>query len=185
MTTAGPALDLKSLKFVPLPSPSALADFRCGEDAIDREIAKCCVWESRNRARVFCAYLPADPIPRGFYCPGLHAHEAKAVHGFFAHAREDFRNYVPFIYLDYIGVRQELRRNGIGTVLLLHALERCTIVIRNVGSYGVALHALNDVAAKLYDRYGFRPVDEKAKTPFMVLPAQSVLDLFPLRKPVS
>lgn len=181
MTTAGPVLDLKSLRFVPLPSASALAGFQCGEDEIDRNLPKCCQWEERHRARVFCAYLPSDPIPSGFYCLGLHAHDAKAVHGFFARASDDVRNYIPFIYLDYIGVRQELRRNGIGKLLMMHALERCAIVIRNVGSYGVALHALNDVAARLYERYGFRPVDEKAKLPFMVLPAQSVLDLFPGR----
>jgi len=58
-------------------------------------------------------------------------------------------------------------------------LERCALVIRNIGAYGVALHALTDDSAAFYDRYGFRAKSsERAKWPLMVLPARSILDLF-------
>ena len=62
-------------------------------------------------------------------------------------------------------------------MLLGNALDRCAVTIRNVGAYGVALNALNEDAARLYERYGFRPVDENMRFPVMVLPAQSVLEL--------
>ncbi len=61
---------------------------------------------------------------------------------------------------------------------MMSALEKCANTIRNIGVYGVALNALNDRSAGLYDRYGFREYGGKAKYPFMILPAQSVLDLF-------
>ena len=178
MTTAAPALDLKELRIIPLPSGTAFSDFRSGEEEIDRNLPKCCEWHLCHRSRVFCAYLTHAPEMYGFYCLGLHAHDAKVVDGFFVRASDDMRNFVPFIYLNYLAVREGWRRRKIGTVLLLNALERCSIVIRNIGAYGVALTALNDDSAALYDRYGFRPVST-GRYPLMVLPAQSVLDLFP------
>lgn len=186
MTTAAPALDIKQLRIVPLPSEAAFSDFRSGEEEIDRNLWKCWDWHTNHRSRVFCAYLADQPDLYGFYCLGLHAHDANAVHGFFRRANDDVRNFVPFIYLNYLAVREGWRRQKIGTVLLLNALERCAIVIRNIGAYGVALNALNDEAAALYDLYGFRAKNPGShKTPLMVLPAQSVLDLFKPTPPVS
>jgi GNAT superfamily N-acetyltransferase len=180
MTTAAPALDIKRLRIVPLPSDTAFSDFRSGEDEIDRNLDKCCEWHRCHRSRIFCAYLTEEPDLYGFYCLGLHAHDSKAVDGFFTRSSDDIRNFVPFIYLNYLAVRRGWRRRKIGTVLLLNALERCAIVIRNIGAYGVALNALTDDSAALYDRYGFKARNPGSrKAPLMVLPAQSVLDLFP------
>ena len=180
MTTAATKVDIQRLRIVPLPSAAAFDDFHCGEREIDRNLPKCCEWHACHRARAFCAYINGDPTLYGFYCLGQHAHEARAVEGFFERASDDTRSFVPFIYLNYLAVREGLRRQKIGTILLLNALERCAAVIRNIGAYGVALHALTDDAAALYDRYGFRSKSSgSAKYPLMVLPAQSILDLFP------
>jgi GNAT superfamily N-acetyltransferase len=130
---------------------------------------------------VYCAYLPDEPHMYGFYCLGLHAHDAKTIAGFFTSASDDARNFVPFIYISYLAVREGWRRQKIGTVLLLNALDRCAIVIKNIGAYGVALHALTSDSAALYDRYGFKAKNPSEKTPLMVLPAQSVLDVFQTR----
>jgi GNAT superfamily N-acetyltransferase len=179
MTTAAREPDLKRLRIVPLPSETALSEFRSGEAEIDRNLAKSWEWHRWYRSRVFCAYLGHDPNPHGFYCLGLHAHDAKSVEGFFARAADDLRNFVPFIYLNYLAVREGWRRKKIGTMLLLNALERCSLVVRNIGAYGVALNALTDESAAFYDRYGFRAkAGGKARWPLMVLPAQSILDLF-------
>jgi GNAT superfamily N-acetyltransferase len=180
MKTAAPALDITRLKIVPLPSDTAFSDFRSGEAEIDRNLPKCCEWQRTHRARVYCAYLADAPELYGFYCLGLHAHDSKSVAGFFTRSSDDVRNFVPFLYINYLAVRLGWRRQKIGTVLLLNALERCALVVRNIGAYGIALNALNDDAAALYDKYGFRAKNPGShKTPLMVLPAQSVLDLFP------
>lgn len=127
MKTAAPALDIARLRIVPLPSEKALADFRCGEDAIDKQLPTCCEWQRTHRSRVYCAYLTDDPTPYGFYCLGLHAHDSKHVAGFFQRSSDDVRNFVPFIYINYLAVREGWRRRKIGTVLLMHALETCSI----------------------------------------------------------
>src|SRR5580658_9117115 len=102
MTTAAPAPDLTKLRIIPLPSSAAFSDFRSGEDEIDRNLEKCCEWHGSHRSRVYCAYLADDATLYGFYCVGLHAHESKFVEGFFIRARDDSRNFVPFIYINYL-----------------------------------------------------------------------------------
>jgi GNAT superfamily N-acetyltransferase len=83
---------------------------------------------------------------------------------------------VPFIYLNYLAVRKQHQSQKIGAMLLGNALERCAVFVRNVGIYGVALRAISERVVKMYSRYGFRQVDDK-KYPFMILPAQSLIDL--------
>jgi GNAT superfamily N-acetyltransferase len=124
---------------------------------------------------VFCAFVGDDPVARGFYCLGISASEAKYFDAVITRENEG-RNYVPFIYLNYLAVRKEHRSQKIGTVLLVNTLERCAHFVKNVGIYGVALHAINERVIKLYSRYGFRQIDDK-KYPFMILPSQSLMDL--------
>lgn len=66
--------------------------------------------------------------------------------------------------------------------LLGHCLRRCAQTVSEVGGvYGVALHALTTRAADLYDSYGFREYGRRTRYPFMILPAQSLLDLVQLQ----
>jgi hypothetical protein len=73
-------------------------------------------------------------------------------------------------------VRLHHQSQKIGTLLLGDALFRCAQVVKNVGVYGIALHALTTRAADLYDKYGFRAYG-KSKYPFMILPVQTLIDL--------
>jgi len=84
---------------------------------------------------------------------------------------------IPFIYLNYLGVVSDIQNQGLGKILLGHALNRCALVARTVGSFGVALHALTERAGSLYYRYGFRPVDGAGRPPFMVLPIKTLFEL--------
>lgn len=177
MTTAPQSVDIENLRISPLVDRKVLEDFDSGENEVDRNINKCCDWHVRYRNRVFCAFLTDQEVAVGYYCLGISATESKYLDETIVRSHDTF-GYVPFIYLNYLAVRSEYQNNKIGTILLMNALERCALTIKNIGVYGVALHALNDRSAGLYDRYGFREYGDRKKYPFMVLPAQSVLDLF-------
>ncbi|MCI0555767.1 MAG: GNAT family N-acetyltransferase [Anaerolineae bacterium] len=178
MTTADPPIDLKTLQIEPLGDSRCLMNFDCGEQEVNRGITRCCEWHGKYRNRVFCAFLPGMEFAVGFYCLGVSAHESKYLDDSIVSAN-GARAFVPFIYLHYLGVQSEYQKKGIGTLLLLNALERSSLTIKNIGIYGVALHALTSRSADLYDRYGFREHKGSPKYPFMILPAQSVIDLFP------
>lgn len=177
MTTAPQSVDIKNLRIEPLDDHEALKDFDSGENEIDRHIATCCDWHQKYRRRTFCAFLSDEKIAVGFYCLGISATESKYLDDEILRS-SDGHAYVPFIYLNYLAVRSEYQNNKIGTILLLNALDRCAHTVKNIGIYGVSLNALTDRSAGLYDRYGFREYGGRNKYPFMVLPAQSLIDLF-------
>jgi GNAT superfamily N-acetyltransferase len=175
MTTALPPPDIRKLVFAPLINDAVLRDFESGEREIDRNIAKCCVWQAQHRAKVFCAHIEGVPEAYGFYCLGVSASEAKYF-GEDISAANDSRAFVPFIYVYYFAVRQEFQNQKIGTMLLGNMLSRCGHVVRNVGVFGIALNALTSRVLALYGRYGFRQYNE-TKYPLMILPTQSLIEL--------
>ncbi len=177
MMIAPHRIDIKNIRIKALQGHETLCGFSCGEREIDRNIEKCCNWHSRYRNRIFCAFLDNLDLVLGFYCLGVDAANAEYLDEAVLRANESYK-FVPFIYINYLAVQLEYQSNKIGTILLMNALARCANTITNIGIYGVALHALSDRAAGLYDRYGFRECGKKSKYPFMILPAQSVLDLF-------
>jgi ribosomal protein S18 acetylase RimI-like enzyme len=175
MTTARPALDIRQVKIGPLSDRNVLAEFQSGEHEIDRAIGKCCDWQEKHRVRMFCATMADCVHAYGFYALGVSAADSKYLSGEIVQGAED-RSYIPFIYLNYLAVQSEFQNQKLGTLMLIDALKRCESVARNVGLYGVALNALSDRAAGLYDRYGFRAYSQ-TKFPLMVLPIQSLFDL--------
>ena len=177
MTTADRPVDLQKLRIDSLVTPDVLGEFISGEDEVDRNVEKCCKWHGQYRNRVFCAFLPDICSAVGFYCLGISASKSKYLDQDVVRASGG-RAFVPFIYLNYLAVRSEYQNRRIGTLLLLNALDRCALTVKNIGIYGVALHALTDRAAGLYDRYGFREHKPSGKFPFMILPSQSLIDLF-------
>lgn len=182
MSTVVQTVDLSTLDIRPLDDPSVFDGFCCGEDEVDRNLLKCFNWHDQYRRRVYCGYIGNPEVLCGFYCLGVSASESRYldIPIWKKILRLDNEgSYTPFIYLNYLGVKEEYQRSGIGTLLLMHALERGAGVARSIGICGMSLHALNDHSASLYDNYGFRALDEKMEYPFMILPTQTLLDLFP------
>lgn len=178
MTTAH--LDIRSVRIVPLSDPGWLAGFECGESEIDRRMSWCCERHASLRARTFCAIAEGQQGACGFYTFGISAHDSKYLEDLVKTG--DGHAFIPFIYLNYLAVRLDLQNQKIGTLLLGHCLRRCAQTVSEVGGvYGVALHALTTRAADLYDSYGFREYGRRSRYPFMILPAQSLLDLVQLQ----
>jgi GNAT superfamily N-acetyltransferase len=175
MTTALLAPEINSLKFLPLKDLAAFRGFESGEREIDRNLEKCCEWQDKHRARVFCAHMDGVTEAYGFYCLGISAAEAGGMDADVTRAN-DGRKFVPFIYVYYIAVRQEFQNKKIGTMLLGNMLSRCGHVVRNVGVFGIALNALTPRVCLLYERYGFRQRNEM-QYPLMILPTQSLIEL--------
>lgn len=177
MTTAPQSVDIGNLRIEPLDDHGALKDFDSGESEVDRHVEECCDYHQEYRRRTFCAFLSDEKIAVGFFCLGISASESRYLDDEIVRASGG-HTYVPFIYLNYLAVRSEYQNNKIGTMLLINALERCAHAIKNIGIYGVALNALTDRVTGLYEKYGFREYGGRKKYPFMVLPAQSLIDLF-------
>lgn len=181
MTAASPPFDLRKIRIAPLIESTALEDFDSGEREIDRAALGCFDYHVRYRRRVYCAHIGDDPSVVGFYCLGLSGTDANSIPNSLINKEGYFSPYMPLVYLHYLAVRKDLQRNGIGSILLGNFLDRCVDVMKNIGIYGVGLHALNVRLAEMYSRFRFHPVDENANRPFMVLPVQALIELDKIR----
>lgn len=63
---------------------------------------------------------------------------------------------VSAVYLSVIGVDRAYQGKGVGSFLMANALARCVRVADEVGAAFVVLDALNEDAARLYRRLGFK-----------------------------
>lgn len=173
--TSAPIIDLSTIRITALPPERSLGNFECGEDEIDRNLEKCNTRNRTHRARIFYAWSKIEDKILGFYCLAISASESKYLDEYFKRD-DDFRPYIPFIYLSYIGVQREYQCQKIGTILMMDCLTKCERVARITGTYGVSLNALTDRLRKGYEKYGFRQFGD-TRFPFMVLPTQALFDL--------
>jgi ribosomal protein S18 acetylase RimI-like enzyme len=169
-------LDLQRVQIIPLPSRDCISQFRCGVQEIDswaRE--KCFKHNAEFRSRVFCAFLDGSNVPLGFYSLSFASEQAKTLNDKY---RDIYKGTgVPLIYIQYLAVQVSVQSSGLGTVLLMNALERAHYVSQHVAFYGVALRSLNERTLRLYEKYGFGQ-RETGPHPLMILPIWTVRDLF-------
>lgn len=67
---------------------------------------------------------------------------------------------IPATYLKVIAVDNGYKNEGLGSELLLHALERAAAAAELVTSFAVSLHAVDDAVADWYGKRGFVPLIE-------------------------
>jgi ribosomal protein S18 acetylase RimI-like enzyme len=168
-----PSLDLRSIVISTLRDEHDLSRFCCGENELDRFINKKLKKSHlKNRMKAFCACPKDSQNVYGMYTLSIRSEDAKLL-------KDDERvpeKHFPAIYLGTLAVAKHYQGNGLGTILLMNALQRSYYISQNVAVFGVALRSLNDKTTKLYEKYGFG-LREDCQQPLMVLPVWSLNDL--------
>ncbi len=72
-----------------------------------------------------------------------------------AKLRRSMPDNVPLLLIARLAVDQEWQGSGLGADLLGDALRRCLAASVIAGARGVAVHAIDDEAARFYERHGF------------------------------
>jgi ribosomal protein S18 acetylase RimI-like enzyme len=168
-------LDLKSIRISGLNKSVDLSGFNCGEQDIDSYIRKKC-WKAHetNKNKVFYAHFETGVAILGLYTLSLSIESANKLVG---DEKNLYKEQFPAVYLGQLAVLRGYQDQGLGTILLLNALQRAHFISRNVAFYGVALRSLNDRTTALYAKYGFTKREDVAH-PLMILPVMSLRDLF-------
>ncbi|MBD3756041.1 MAG: GNAT family N-acetyltransferase [Gammaproteobacteria bacterium] len=151
--------------------------FSCGVREIDRWAReKAFKRHEKGRSRVFIARDNDAPPTLGFYALSFSLENSSKLHR--ADDRDAWPSGAPLIYIDYLAVQKVRQEAGLGTLLLMNALERAHRVSKDVAFYGVALRSLNERTTKLYKKYGFGMAPKEGANPLMILPIWSINDLF-------
>ncbi|MCQ6498014.1 GNAT family N-acetyltransferase, partial [Vibrio parahaemolyticus] len=66
-------------------------------------------------------------------------------------------NPVPCLLLGQLATDTEWAGQGIGTGLMKHALQRCVQAARLVGGRALMVNAVDEEAARFWQRHGFMP----------------------------
>jgi GNAT superfamily N-acetyltransferase len=146
-------VDLSKLDIKPLDPAIGRAAFCCGNTRIDNFFRN----NSRkqheaHRVRVYVAYYENEPI--GYYYLVAATHPPEKVS---AEAIKDYGRVsaTPCVYLGMIGVHESSQGNGVGKILMLHAMNKTLEVASLIGIYALTLTAIDEDTANRYERWGF------------------------------
>lgn len=171
------------IRFEPLDGHPREA-FSCRHRSIQHFFRK---WAEENhctyKQRVFIACDGEDKSPLGFYSLTLMTFESSMNDQ--AEGKYKSRK-VPMIYIGALARDKIKSEPGFGRALLMNAFKRCLSVRESVGVYGIALHAANEVVAKVYEGYGFMRFMDGAEEkdndgnimPAMFIPLADVAEAF-------
>lgn len=83
---------------------------------------------------------------------------------------------VPLLLIGRLAVDAACQGRGLGTDLLIDALQRCLAAAEIAGARAVIAHAIDDDAVQFYQRHGFvlSPLGERT----MLIPMETVQALF-------
>ncbi len=154
-TSTQKRVDLSQVVVGPLDPKTDRAAFSCGHKKIDNFCHNNAQRQNAiNRVRVYDAIYEGELI--GYYylvatshLPDLLSQEAEDKFGRVSKA--------PCVYLGMIAGRQDYSGNGVGKLLMVHAMEKTLEVADRVGIYALTLHADTDKLVEKYKRWGFEP----------------------------
>jgi GNAT superfamily N-acetyltransferase len=72
-------------------------------------------------------------------------------------AKGQARYPLPVVLLARLAVDKTLQRQGVGSSLLQDAVKRYLLIVENLGSRALLVHAKDETAAQFYRKWGFEP----------------------------
>jgi GNAT superfamily N-acetyltransferase len=145
--------------------------FACGQAALDDWIKlRAGQYDKKDLARTYVAVRQGEPIVLGYYALATHrvAFEALAE----VQAKGLPRIDVPVVLLGRLAVEQRAQGQGLGALLLVHALRRAQHLADQIGIRGVEVDAIDEAAQAFYLRFGFTPLADAPR--HLYLPMQVI-----------
>lgn len=137
----------------PLAATHQLAEFECGESALDDWLKRRAL--SNHLSGASRTFVVADPAGRVF---GYYALAAGAVshHDATGSVKRNMPDPVPVMVLARLAVVHRAQGIKLGGALLQDAVNRSLAVSQQAGVRAVLVHALHDRAKQFYEHYGFQ-----------------------------
>ncbi len=146
--------------------------FRCGVEALDRFLAQ---QAGQNRRRgfgeTFVLVDTADPTKiLGYYTLAPAQVERVALQPDDAAPLPPYP--VPCFRIGRLALDLSCRGQGLGSLLLALAVERCLEVRQSIGGYALLVDAKDHAAAEFYAQHGFRRLQDSPRSLYLPLGPQ-------------
>ncbi|WP_414694626.1 GNAT family N-acetyltransferase [Phenylobacterium sp.] len=126
------------------------------------------------RTYVVCAAAPPEQVVGYYAIATATAHRVGLPS---AKLRRGMPEEVPLLLIGRLAVDRNFQGRGLGSALLVDALQRCAAAARIAGVRGVLAHAIDQEAVNFYARHGFiaaPPLGERT----MLMPIEILLATF-------
>lgn len=144
----------------------AVEDFTCGQLDLDRFLIRHALQaQQANASQTYVALDSASIV--GFYT--IVAGEARHDEAPARLLKGMPRHPIPLLVLARLAVASDRQKGGVGSGLLLDALERTLQVADIIGVRALAVHAKDEKAASFYRRFDFEPSPTDERHLFMLV----------------
>jgi GNAT superfamily N-acetyltransferase len=142
-------------------------NFDCGEESLNQFLKKYARQnQEKGFGRTFVAVLPNKCEVLGYYTLSAGSISFEVI------PDKVPRYPIPTAHLGRLATDVSMRREGLGKLLLIDALQRVVLVAEKVGIYAVELFALSESAKNFYKKYGFVALNDDDK--HLYLPVETL-----------
>lgn len=147
----------------PLGPHQDVSQFSSGEPALDDWLrSKAHLNEAKGGARTYVACVGKQVV--GFYSLAASSIEKRRVS---SRVGRGMPEPIPVILLGQLGVDTNFQRRGLGSRLLVDAMQRTLSAADLIGARAIIVQAIDERAGEFYRRFGFRPFSDHE--PLMLL----------------
>jgi len=145
--------------------------FDCGRPELNKWLRTSATqYEKRDLCRVYVAVQDADPTYRayGYYSLSSHLIEIDLLPPEEAKRLPRLLG-VPTVLLGQFGVDVSVQKQGLGQLLLMHALTRVVRLSEALGIQAIVVDALDETAREFYIHHGFRQLQDDRQHLFLLM----------------
>lgn len=133
--------------------------FDCGNEVLNRYLKQQLSQDIKKRLAVAYVLLEMDKVI-GFYTLSASAININDLNQQLAKKLPKYP-LVPVSLLGRLAIDKNYQKQGLGDVLLMDALYRCSISAKQVASLAVVVDAIDEKAEAFYQRYGFETLTNR------------------------
>lgn len=150
------------------PATHDVSTFDCGEDALDRWLRHSAGQSQRRDAARTLVVVTGERRVIGYYTTVVgEIHHERASPAVRRGMSKHFP--IPVALVARLAVDRGFHGRGFGALLLRDALTRVLAASEQVAIRAVVVHAISDMAAAFYIRFGFKPLADEPRTLMVTL----------------
>lgn len=151
-------------------------DFSCGKELLDNYFWRQAKQDvKRKLSACFVAVDKETDKITGYYTLSSSSISNDLIPDSFKKKLPKSYSSIPTILLGRLAIDMDFQGKGIGRILLIDSLKRCSETSDTVGTFAVIVDPLDDEAERFYEKYGFIKLPDSGK---MLIPMKTIKELF-------
>lgn len=158
--------------FNPLDKSFDRSTFDSGKSQLDEYLRKY-AWQNQQKrySMTFVATVEDSKEIAGYYCTSASSIEFTNIPD---SLKKKLPKYpAPVMLIGQLAVDRKMQDQGLGKVLLMHALSKAVSISGEMGIFAVLVDAIDESAKDFYLKYGFIPLQDAESS--LILPIKTII----------